>query len=149
MKKLVALILALTMIVGLCACAKTGGDATKPNDTKSTTDTKPAGENTDGKKPLNIMMYVIQSLGTLSCEDLIYAELTKFCEETGSTLNYYECNSDETKHDTTLPELCAGGEYDVIVTGYYSIPEPVQRAAEMYPDQKWICLLYTSDAADE
>lgn len=138
MKKLVALILALTMIVGLCACAKTGGDATKPNDTKSTTDTKPAGENTDGKKPLNIMMYVIQSLGTLSCEDLIYAELTKFCEETGSTLNYYECNSDETKHDTTLPELCAGGEYDVIVTGYYSIPEPVQRAAEMYPDQKWI-----------
>ena len=120
MKKLVALILALTMIVGLCACAKTGGDATKPTDNKSTTDTKPAGGNTDGKKPLNIMMYVIQSLGTLSCEDLIYEELTKFCEETGSTLNYYECNSDETKHDTTLPELCAGGEYDVIVSEGFS-----------------------------
>ena len=26
----------------------------------------------------------------------------------------------------------------MIVTGYYSIPEHVQRAAEMYPDQKWI-----------
>lgn len=61
MKKLVALILALTMIVGLCACAKTGEDATKPTDTKSNTDTKSTGENTDGKKPLNIMMYVIQS----------------------------------------------------------------------------------------
>ena len=43
MKKLVALILALTMIVGLCACAKTGGDTTKPADTKSTTDTKATG----------------------------------------------------------------------------------------------------------
>lgn len=144
MKKLVALILVFAMVLGLCACGASKTEAPATNtpapaaDAPAKTDA-PAAENTDsGKKPLNIMMYVIQSLGTLSCEDLIYEQLTRFCEETGSTLNYYECNSDETKHDTTLPELCASGEYDVIVTGYYSIPEPVQRAAELYPDQKWI-----------
>ena len=146
MKKILALLLAAAIMLSMCACATktdpTSAPTEKPTEATNNDETKGGDETTDEtkgeKKPLNIMMYVIQSLGTLSCEDLIYAELQKFCEETGSTLNYYECNSDETKHDTTLPELCAGGEYDVIVTGYYSIPEPVQRAAEMYPDQKWI-----------
>ena len=134
LKKIVALTLAMTMTLGLLAsCGK--------KDPEPTPATNPGTETTDPgteKKPLNIMMYVIQSLGTLSCEDLIYEELVRFCDETGSTLNTYECNSDETKHSTTLPELCASGAYDVIVTGYYSIPEHVERAAEMYPDQKWI-----------
>ncbi len=131
MKKLVSLLLVLVMVIGMCACAKTDTKTTDPKDNQGETQS-------GGKKPLNIMMYVIQSLGTLSCEDLIYEELTRFCEETGSKLTTYECNSDETKHSTTLPEICAGGQYDVIVTGYYSIPEHVERTAEMYPDQKWI-----------
>lgn len=134
LKKIVALTLAMTMTLGLLAsCGK--------KDPEPTQSANPGTETTDPgteKKPLNIMMYVIQSLGTLSCEDLIYDKLVQFCDETGSTLNTYECNSDETKHSTTLPELCASGAYDVIVTGYYSIPEHVERAAEMYPDQKWI-----------
>lgn len=144
MKKLVSLILVLTMVLSLCACgSSTTPETTNSNSASSNNETPDsandsANEAETGGKPLNIMMYVIQSLGTLSCEDLIYEELVRFCEETGSTLNYYECNSDESKHDTTLPELCTSGEYDVIVTGYYSIPEPVQRTAEMFPDQKWI-----------
>lgn len=138
LKKIVSLTLALALTVSLAAC----GGSKDPAPTQAAANpgveaNNPGTETTTGK-PLNIMMYVIQSLGTLSCEDLIYEELVDFCNKTGSTLNTYECNSDETKHSTTLPELCASGAYDVIVTGYYSIPEHVERAAEMYPDQKWI-----------
>lgn len=138
LKKIVSLTLAFALTLSLAACGSKDPEPTQAANPGVET-SNPEGNNPGTeKKPLNIMMYVIQSLGTLSCEDLIYDELVKFCEETGSTLNTYECNSDETKHSTTLPELCAGGAYDVIVTGYYSIPEHVQRAAEMYPDQKWI-----------
>lgn len=140
LKKIVALTLAMTMSLGLLAsCGNKDPEPTQAANDPTVESTAPEANNPGTeKKPLNIMMYVIQSLGTLSCEDLIYDELVQFCEETGSTLNTYECNSDETKHSTTLPELCASGAYDVIVTGYYSIPEHVERAAEMYPDQKWI-----------
>lgn len=139
MKKFLALLLVLALTLGLCACSGGGNDAPVDGNTADGgTDGADGGDTTaDGPKPLKIMMYVVQSLGTLSCEDLIYEELTKFCEETGSTLDTYECNSDDTKHSTTLPEICQQG-YDVIVTGYYNMPEHVERAAEMFPDQKWI-----------
>ncbi len=126
MKKALAILLVLAMVFGLGACAP-------KTETPVGTDTPD-----EGKKPLNIMMYVIQSLGTLSCEDLIFEELTRFCEETGSTLTTYECNSDASAHETSLKEIAGSGAYDVIVTGYYGIPEFVQMTAELYPDQKWI-----------
>jgi len=63
LKKIVALTLAMTMTLGLLAsCGK--------KDPEPTQAANPGTETTDPgteKKPLNIMMYVIQSLGTLSC----------------------------------------------------------------------------------
>ncbi len=137
MKKFLALLLVLALTFGLCACGGGGGNDANVDNQGGDNAGGGADPGTDGPKPLKIMMYVVQSLGTLSCEDLIYEELTRFCEETGSTLDTYECNSDDTKHSTTLPEICQQG-YDVIVTGYYNMPEHVERAAEMFPDQKWI-----------
>ncbi len=135
MKKLISLVLAVTLLLSMVACGGGGGNGAPTGSTP--TDTGESAS-TDGKKPLNIMMYVIQSLGTLSCEDLIYEELVRFCNETGSKLTTYECNSDDTAHETSLREIAGSGQYDVIVTGYYSIPEYVQMTAELYPNQKWI-----------
>lgn len=137
MKKLLSLVLALSMTVMSLAACGGGADATEA--AAEGEEAAAEGEAAEATgEPLNIMMYVIQSLGTMSCEDLIYEELTKFCEETGSTLNTYECNNDNSAHETTLREIAASGAYDVIVTGYYNIPEYVQMTAEQFPDQKWI-----------
>lgn len=136
MKKVIALVLAMVMVLGMVACSSSSNnDAPAAVSNPSNSD---APQTATEKEPLNIMMYVIQSLGTLSCEDLIYEEVVKFCEETGSTLNTFECNSDETAHETNLREIAGSGAYDIIITGYWSIPEYVQMIANEYPEQKWL-----------
>ena len=135
MKKVIALVLAMVMVLGMVACSSSSNNAPAAVSNPSNSD---APQTATEKEPLNIMMYVIQSLGTLSCEDLIYEEVVKFCEETGSTLNTFECNSDETAHETNLREIAGSGAYDIIITGYWSIPEYVQMIANEYPEQKWL-----------
>ena len=124
MKKIISVLLAFVLVISMTGCGKSsdsGSDTGK----------------TDGKG-LSIFMYVVQSLGNLSCEDLIYESVTEFCNETGSTLNYFEQKSDDSLADTTLNEVCASGKYDIIITGYWNMPEHVIKAAQNYPNQKWI-----------
>ncbi|MEA5050773.1 MAG: BMP family ABC transporter substrate-binding protein [Oscillospiraceae bacterium] len=128
MKKKLLAIISLVLI----ACFTLSACGAKTTDTTTTTDT------TSDQKGLSIFMYVVQSLGNLSCEDLIYESVTEFCNETGSTLNYFEAKSDDSLADTTLNEICSSGDYDIIITGYWNMPEYVVKAAQNYPDQKWI-----------
>lgn len=87
---------------------------------------------------LRIMQYVVDALGAMSCDDMVHEALVKFCEETGSQLSVFDCHYDATIHETTLNEIASSGEYDIIVTGMYSIAEYVQQTAERYPNQKWV-----------
>ena len=92
----------------------------------------------NSEEPLKIMQYVVDALGAMSCDDLVNAALIQFCDETGAELSVFDCHYDATIHETTLNEIAGSGEYDIIVTGMYSIAEYVQQTAERYPDQKWV-----------
>ena len=61
MKKLLALLLAVLMVVSLTAC----GGKTEPEP-----EPEPTGDLTG--KPIRILQFVSQTLGSLSCEDLVY-----------------------------------------------------------------------------
>ena len=46
--------------------------------------------------------------------------------------------ADESKWEPTLLDYCDSGDYDVIIMGTWQMAEPLAKAAEEYPDQKFI-----------
>ena len=142
MKKLLALLLAVLIVIGMVGCSSNnGGSEPEPAPAEET-----AEETTDlTGKPLRILQFVSQTLGSLSCEDLVYEGIEKFCKETGSTVDTFELNYDDTHTASSLAELCSSGKYDVVVTGYWSIEEYVEQAAQDFPDIKFMVFDCTID----
>ena len=134
MKKLLALLLAVLMVVSLTAC----GGKTEPEP-----EPEPTGDLTG--KPIRILQFVSQTLGSLSCEDLVYEGIKQFCDETGSTVETFELNYDDTHIASQLAELCSSGKYDVVVTGYWNLEEYVEQAAQDFPDIKFLVFDCTID----
>jgi basic membrane protein A and related proteins len=138
MKKFITLLLAILVAFTLVGCSNTdnGGD----------TDTDGGEDTTDlTGKPLRILQFVSQTLGSLSCEDLIYEGIQEFCEDTGSTVETFECNFDTSHATAQLAELCSSGKYDVVVTGYWDMQEYIQQAALDFPDVKFLSFDCTID----
>ncbi|MBQ1534313.1 MAG: hypothetical protein IIZ64_05825, partial [Erysipelotrichaceae bacterium] len=107
MKKLLAVLLAVLMVLTLAGCGSKEEPAPAPTD-------EPADLT---GKPLRILQFVSQSLGSLSCEDLVKEGIDKFCAETGSTVETFELNNDDSRIAAQLTELCGSGKYDVVITG--------------------------------
>lgn len=132
MKKFLSLLLAVLMVFTLAGCNNGGGNTgggTTPEPTETTDLTG---------KPLRILQFVSQSLGSLSCEDLVYEGVQKFCAETGSTVKTFELNNDDSRVASQLSELCSSGEYDVVITGYWNMEEYIEQAALDFPNIKFL-----------
>lgn len=138
MKKFLSLLLAVLMVFSLVGCSNGGGEATPADEPEA------EAEGLEGR-PLHILQFVSQTLGSLSCEDLVYEGIQEFCKETGSTVDTFEMNYDDTHAASQLAELCSSGKYDVVVTGYWSIEEYVEQAAQDFPDIKFLVFDCTID----
>ena len=136
MKKLFTLLLALLLCLSLAGCNNGGGE-TGGDDTPVSTDLT--------GKPLRILQFVEQTLGSLSCEDLIYDGIKEFCDKTDSTVETFECNYDTSHVASQLNELCASGKYDVVVIGYWDMEEYIEQAAQDFPDIKFMTFDVTID----
>ena len=102
MKKLLTVLLAVLMVLTLAGCGGKEEPAPAPEEVDLT------------GKPLRILQFVSQSLGSLSCEDLVYEGIKQFCDETGSTVETFELNNDDSRIAAQLTELCGSGKYDVV-----------------------------------
>ena len=129
MKKFISLLLVLLLGVSLVACG--GGEtATTEETTEESTDLT--------GKPIRILQFISQNLGSMSCEDLVYEGIQEFCAETGSTLEIVEMNNDDTHLRDELFTACSTGKYDLVVTGYWTMEEYVEEAALEFPDIKFV-----------
>lgn len=126
MKKMLAVVMALTMVVTGCSAKKT------------TEREKGTDGHLGGKDKLDIMFVTNGVFGNLRIDDYVLDSIKEFCEETGSTINTYECSDDASKFESALMEACAKNSYDLIVTGHNSMKEPLETAAAQYPDQHFI-----------
>ena len=135
MKKLLAVLLAVLMVLTLAGCGSKEEPAPAPTD-------EPADLT---GKPLRILQFVSQSLGSLSCEDLVKEGIDKFCAETGSTVETFELNNDDSRIAAQLTELCSSGKYDVVITGYWNLEEYVEQAGLDFPDIKFMAFDCTID----
>lgn len=141
----VSIVLAAGML--LCACgqkADNGGGAAKAADTKAE-ETK-AAENTD--KSLNIMFVVTGNLGGGTNNDDVHAALKDYVAANGGNVSTFECNMDTSVYETTLMQAAEAGEYDLVVTGFGTMIEPLSNTAAKYPDQKFLIFDTEMDFSD-
>ena len=134
MKKILALILAIVMVMGLVACAaKTETPAAET----------PAAETpaADGAKVYNVAYLVNGNLGDKSFFDSAEAGLETLRDAGRITLRTIEMGGTEEDQATwqaNLDEVAASEEYDIIICGTYQMPDYLQAVATKYPDQKFI-----------
>lgn len=145
MKKLIALLLAMVMVLGLLAgCSK----ETKPEETKpDATNSEETGETA---KVYNVCNLVNGNLGDKSFFDSAESGLKALAEAgriTYTTIEMGGGESDQPKWKSTLYEVSESGEYDLIVCGTYQMPEYLDEVAGQYPDQHY--LIYDSESTKE
>ena len=128
MKKFVAILLCLVMVLAIVACGK---KAETP-----ATDAPKA----DAKKAYNVVHLVNGTLGDKSFFDSANSGLTQLEKDGRITLKTIEMggtDEDQPKWLETLYEVAGSGEYDLIVCGTYQMPDYLKEVATKYPDQKF------------
>lgn len=143
MKKFLSLLLAIMMIFTLAGCNNAGGNSGNGGGSDEPADLT--------GKPLRILQFVSQSIGNLSCEDLVYEGIQDFCSRTGSTVKTFELAGDNSRVEAQLTELCSSGDYDVVITGYWNMQEYIEQAALAFPNIKFMafdCTINFDDNPD-
>lgn len=135
MKKLLAVLLALVMIVSLAACAgNTDPSAEAPSDTTNSDKTEPSGSE-DGNPEVNKKIAMIMQQGGLGDQgfnDTAYAGLMACKDKYGLDVNAVEC-TDTTQGETLIRELCEAG-YGLIINLEAGISGNMYTVALDYPD---------------
>ena len=133
MKKIIALLLALIMVLSLVACgAKTETPAEEP------AAETPAAE---GTKVYTVAYLVNGNLGDKSFFDSAEAGLAQLKADGRieyRTIEMGGLDEDKPKWKDTLYEVSESGEYDVIICGTYQMPDFLKEVADQYPDQKYV-----------
>ena len=153
MKKFIALLLAVVMVLGLVACASGTKDTAEKDTAAPATDAPaadaPAADDApatdapaaEGTKVYNVAYLVNGNLGDKSFFDSAEAGLETLRDDGRITLRTIEMGGteeDQASWQSNLDEVAASEEYDIIICGTYQMPDYLQAVATKYPDQKFI-----------
>ena len=140
MKKIIALLLALVMVVGLVACAAPATEA--PVDETPAVEEAPATEApVEEGKVYNVAYLVNGNLGDKSFFDSAEEGLSTL--KADGKIDYVTIEMGGTEEDqptwlSTLYDVSESGEYDLIVCGTYQMPDYLKEVATAYPDQNYL-----------
>ena len=146
MKKFVAILLCVLMVLAIVACKKTETKTETTTETKTEATAEPKAETTETKtettekKVYNVVHLVNGNLGDKSFFDSANSGLTTLEKDGRITLKTIEMggtDQDQPKWLETLYEVAQSGEYDLVVCGTYQMPEYLKEVADKYPDQKF------------
>ena len=150
MKKYLSIFLAALMVATMMAgCGGGNGGSSAPAPSTPAGDggstSAPAPEGTKVWKVANI---VNGNLGDKSFFDSCEAGLKKLQDDGLITYKTFELgatDADQPKWVSTIDELSADGEYDIIVCGTYQMDAYLDECAAKYPDQKYF--IYDAEVA--
>lgn len=137
MKKVVSLLLAFVLLIGLMAgCGSNNAPAS--NEETVTKNPASAGNNESTDKPLNVALVIAGSLGDKGFNDSAKAGVDMAAEEYGITAQIVEIpSSDKTRYEPTLLDLADTGKYDLIIASGNAMREVLENVSKEYPDQKF------------
>lgn len=157
MKKKLMAALSLVLAAGmlLCACGQSSNTETTTAAAAETTaagddagEATEAAETESADQALNIMFVVTGNLGGGTNNDDVYAALSDYVDAHGGNVSTFECNMDTSVYETTLMQAAETEEYDLIVTGFGTMIEPLSNTAAAYPDQKFLIFDTEMDFSD-
>ena len=157
MKKYLALLLVLVMVLSLAACAsKTEPEATTEPET--TTETAPetteepaaeepaAEEETPAEEPAADAAYsvaMITDYGDItdqSFNQTTYEACKEFCEANGLQFNYFKPAGDSDAERVAMIESAIDEGYNVVVMPGYAFAGAIKETADIYPEVTFIAL---------
>ena len=131
-KKVLSLILTAAMVLAvLTGCG--GGGSSAPSDS--------GGGSSDGA--FKVALLIAGTLGDKSFWDSANEGLSQLKSELGGAFDYKVEQmgggaADQANYEPTILDYCDGGQYDVIITGSFTMVDPLQSALDQFPDQKFI-----------
>lgn len=152
MKKILSMVLVLTMLVALCAAcgqtttetattttADTAAEATTEATTEAAGETAAAetAETTTAADLPKVACLLNGNLGDKSFFDSSNAGCILIEEQLGCETNVVEMGYDNTVWETTLYEV-SDQDYDIIIVGTWQMQEILQKVAPEYPDKNYI-----------
>lgn len=155
MKKVLAMLLASAMVVSMTACGgNSNSDTTEPaaedNSTEAPAEDAAPADDADAENAApsgdtyKAALLLNGTLGDKSFYDSANEGLTRLRDELGADVFDFKVEqmggtaADESKWEPTLLDYCDSGEYDVIIMGTWQMADPLAKAAEQYPDQKFM-----------
>ena len=128
MKKLLALLLALTLVFALVACGETKAPETNEPAEPVASDVKVA------------MITDYGDITDQSFNQTTYEACKSYCEEAGLEFNYFKPASDSDADRVAMIETAIDGGYNVVVMPGYAFGNAIKETVDVYPDVTFIAL---------
>ena len=148
MKKILALVLALVMVMGLVACGgEKAPETTAPQGNDAPETTAPQGDAPETTAPVasnvDYKVAMITDYGDItdqSFNQTTYEACKEYCEANGITFTYYKPNGDADAERIAMIDAAVMDGYNIIVMPGYAFGNAIKASAEMYPDVMFFAL---------
>ena len=132
---IVSVLLVMCFALSACVAKTVGQETTVPDSEETVTNTETTVPDSE-EKGMNIMFVVTGNLGGGTNNDDVYAAIKDYVGTNGN-VDTFECNMDTSLYESTLMQAAESGQYDLIVTGFGTMVEPLGNTAAKFPNQKF------------
>ena len=144
MKKILAMLLALVMVMGLVACGgEKPAETTAPAETNAPAESNPVETTAPAVSDTEYKIAMITDYGDItdqSFNQTTYEACKAFADENGVAFTYYKPNGDSTAERVAMVDKAVVDGYNIIVMPGFAFGETLVEVAPMYPDVKFVAL---------
>ena len=144
MKKILAMLLALVMVMGLVACGgEKPAETTAPGETNAPAESNPVETTAPAVSDTEYKIAMITDYGDItdqSFNQTTYEACKAFADENGVAFTYYKPAGDSTAERVAMVDKAVVDGYNVIVMPGFAFGETLVEVAPMYPDVKFVAL---------
>ena len=147
-KKLIALVLAASMVMSLAACGSQAADTSAPAAADNTADTAAADTAASGSTTDVAFVTDVGNIDDQSFNQYTWAGVQQFCADNSLTANYYKPSEDSDAARVEQMDNAVKDGAKVVVMAGYLFASALEEAQAKYPDVSFLALdVSTGDLA--